>query len=38
MMQDSFSKTLPILASQHSHHTVHKKPITKKKTVSRKKR
>jgi len=38
MMQDSFSKTLPILAAQYSHHTVHKKPITKKKSVSRKKK
>jgi len=38
MMQDSFSKTLPVLAAQHSHHIVHKKPVTKKKAVSRKRR
>lgn len=42
MMQDSFSKTLPILASKHIH-TNHKKPaikkpIVKKKSVSRKKK
>ena len=38
MMQDSFSKTLPILAAQHSHPITHKKPIAKKKTVSKKKK
>ena len=42
MMQETFSKTLPALVSQHSL-TTHKKlaikkPIVKKKTVSRKKR
>ena len=42
MMQDSFSKTLPALVSKHPHITHKKpeikKPITKKKTVSRKKK
>ena len=38
MMQDSFSKTLPILAAHHSHPTTHKKPTVKKKPVSRKKK
>lgn len=38
MMQDSFSKTLPILAAKHSTPVVHKKPTTiVKKTISRKK-
>ena len=44
MMQDSFSKTLPALATHHphatthnSHTTNHKKPVAKKKSVSRKK-
>ncbi len=37
MMQESFSKTLPVLASRHSHSaTSHHKPAVKKKTVSRK--
>ena len=36
MMQESFSKTLPILAANHSHKIVHKKPAVKKKTGSRK--
>ena len=42
MMQDSFSKTLPALVSKHPHITHKKpeikKPIVKKKTVSRKKK
>jgi len=37
MMQDSFSKTLPALVSKH-HPTTHKKPIVKKKPISRKKK
>jgi len=43
MMQNSFSKTLPALATHYSHPATHKKPaikkpIIKKKTVSRKKK
>jgi len=43
MMQNSFSKTLPILATHHSRPTTRKrptikKPVVKKKTVSRKKK